>query len=460
LANGDLDAAAHETHDYLRKFVFPSTPPNFPWVIYHVYSTGPENVEEIIANELDQAVWLGADMFHHDASWYLGSSTEGTGDWGSGLGNYSEHPQKFPNGLARVSQEIHRRGMKFGLWVDPVVVDSRLVGNKIPPNWIARWDDKDNGLTIKTWAAPVNQLCVGNPEVKEHLKKELSSVVERYGVDWIKWDNSALGAYPYCNRADHGHQKGDGSYRNVLNIYEIRSYLHDRFPNLVLEQCGYGSRLDYGLARYARANWLTDALAGGKNNLASLARSTVLAAAYVFPSAHNLSGVAVGSEIDLPSGPAILDSIFRSRMVGLFRVATPRGRIADRFSQWRPEVREAARRNVAVFKKYRHLLSQDIYHLRFPDAEARQWSVAEFCARDGSEAVLLCFRGTDPQETMLVKPKGLVDSATYRILSYNTGHQCEAKARLFCRDGLRVELADAETSEILHIFRQNFPTRV
>lgn len=445
VAAGDLERAARETQDYCKRFLFPKPLPGFPWAIYHVYSTGPQNMEEIMLREIDKAVWLGADMFHHDASWYAGSSTAGTGDWGAGLGEYVEHPLKFPGGLARVSQEIHRRGLKFGLWVDPVVVDSRRVGRSIPVSWLARNEGQDNGLTIKGWEAPMRQLCVANPEVEEHLKKELTSMVERYGVDWIKWDNSALGAKPYCDRTDHGHQAGDGSYRNVLAIYEIWAYLHQRFPDLVLEQCGFGSRMDFGLARYQRANWLTDALAGGNNNLASLARTTVLNAAYVYPSSFNLSGVAVGPEIDVPTSAKVLDSIFRSRMMGLFRVATPRGQISSRFSQWRPDVQEAARRNLVNFRKYRHLLSQDLYRLSSP-ANSHGWTLAEFCKRDGSEAVLFCFRGDSPESSTTIQPKGL-RAREYSLLSYNTGDV----RQIGDKTPIRVELGEVETSEVLHL---------
>ena len=293
----------------------------------------------------------------------------------------------------------------------------------------------------------MRQLCAANPEVKEHLKKQLTSMVERYGVDWIKWDNSALGANPYCDRGDHGHQAGDGSYRNVLAIYEIWAHLHERFPDLVLEQCGFGSRMDFGLARYQRANWLTDALAGGNNNLASLARSTVLNAAYIYPSSMNLSGVAVGPEIDIPASPAVLDSIFRSRMMGLFRVATPRGQIASRFSQWRPDVQEAARRNLINFRKYRHLLSQDLYHLGGPD-HPPGWTLAEFCARDGSEAVLFCFRGNSAESSAVIQPKAL-GATEYSLFSYNS----EVVGKTGGKAPVRVELNGVETSEVLHFTR-------
>jgi hypothetical protein len=143
----------------------------------------------------------------------------------------------------------------------------------------------------------------------------------------------------------------------------------------------------------------------------------------------------------------VLDSIFRSRMMGLFRVATPRGNISSRFSQWRPDVQEAARRNVANFRKYRHLLSQDLYHLT-PVTGSSDWNVAEFCTRDGTEAVVFCFRGDSVESARMLQPNGL-RSGTYSILSYNSGAVRQGDGHA----PVRVALADLETSEILHFRR-------
>ena len=49
---------------------------------------------------------LGLEMFHLDAGWF-----RGVGDW-------YPNPKNFPHGLTPLADDAHRRGMKFGLWVD------------------------------------------------------------------------------------------------------------------------------------------------------------------------------------------------------------------------------------------------------------------------------------------------------------------------------------------------------
>ena len=75
-----------------------------------------------------------------------------------------------------------------------------------------------------------NPICLGNPKTVEYLKKAMGDAVERYGLDWLKWDNSGLPG-PVCNRADHGHQATDGGVGRLYGQYEIWEYLHKRFPS-------------------------------------------------------------------------------------------------------------------------------------------------------------------------------------------------------------------------------------
>ena len=154
----------------------------------------------------------------------------------------------------------------------------------------------------------------------------MGDAVERYGLDWLKWDNSGLPG-PVCNRADHGHQATDGALAALKGQYEIWEYLHGRFPKLMLEECGYPSRLDYGLARNVQAHWLADS-----TQPALHVRQNQLHASYVFPAAHNEAWVIRCGEIEGAKDPALLDTLVRSRMVGLFGIGTLTGKLTERAS--------------------------------------------------------------------------------------------------------------------------------
>ncbi len=101
LSHGDLEQAFLTARHYMRQHVFPAPLQNTPWIVYDFWATEAEGVEEALLHEVEFAAKLGVDVFNMDASWYLGSSKKGTGDWGCGLGHYADDRQKYPIGLAK-----------------------------------------------------------------------------------------------------------------------------------------------------------------------------------------------------------------------------------------------------------------------------------------------------------------------------------------------------------------------
>ncbi|NLC67221.1 MAG: alpha-galactosidase [Clostridiaceae bacterium] len=445
LAHGDLDIAVNKIHEYLCKYVFPPIHENFPWTAYDIWSTDSECVEDIILEELDFAAELGIEVFYIDAAWWAGSSIKGQGAWGLGLGNYEEDLRKFPNGLKYISDRVHKKGLKFGLWVDPMIIDEQwLTSGKIPDRWLVKQDGIISSLDLKLNDWPkVIQICTGCPEVKEYLLEMLSNLVERYSLDWLKWDDSAF-AQPFCNRSDHGHQSGDGNYEALKGKYEICEELIHRFPNLVIEQCGYPARLDYGLARYIRSNWLSDASSPAKH-----VRGNMEIASYIYPASYNTAWIIQDKEILEESDPMKLDTIVRSRMMGLFGLGTLNGQLSERASLWPLPVIEAIKRNLVHYKQFRHLLSQDVYHLSPFQEDEKNWQVISFVARGKEEAVVFCFRGNSENSEVNIKLRGLSIEKDYIIRSLNTYSEVKINGRTLMEKGLVVKLEHPDMSEIL-----------
>jgi alpha-galactosidase len=416
LSHGTLEQAFLTARHYMQRHVFPVPLENTPWIVYDFWATEAKGVQEALLHEVEFAAKLGVDVFNMDASWYLGSSKKGTGDWGCGLGHYTDDRQKYPIGLASISHRVHETGMKFGLWVGPNVVDSRIVGTTIPKLWTAQVDGKDQTLQPTGWESSVHQVCLGCRGYLDFLKKELTRIVREFQLDWLKWDNSGIPASPAnCNRADHGHQAGDGSYAALVGQYEIFNHLHATFPDLILEQCGYGSRLDYGLARTIRSNWLSDASYPSDH-----VRHNAMVASRLYPSVYNGAWI-VSEDPDLQryvNDPAMLDTIFRSRMMSLFGFGTINGQLKERVSLYPEPVLTAARRNVELYKRYRQLLQSDCYQL-LPTVDTGKdqngWLAVEFVSPSGQEAVVLAFRAESPQETVQLSLRGLQNDKNYDV---------------------------------------------
>lgn len=447
LADGDHERAFLTARHYMQQYVFPAPLNNWPWIDYDFWSTDGAGVEQALLHEVDFSAALGVDVFCMDASWYTGSSTKGTGDWGCGLGHYTDDRQKYPIGLAAISRRVHQAGMKFGLWVGPNVVDSRIVGTVVPKRWIAQVDGKDQTLHPGTWESSASQVCLGCHEYIDFLKKELSHIVRDFQLDWLKWDNSGIPGSPAnCTRIDHGHQAGDASYASLVGQYEIFNHLHATFPDLVLEQCGYGSRLDYGLARTIRANWLSDA-----SFPSDAVRHNALTASYLYPSADNGAWIVVEDPDLLRSAndPAKLDRIFRSRMVGLFGFGTINGQLKERVSLYPESVLAAARRNIALYKRYRHLLQHDCYHLFSSSGAQQKYQAIQFVSPSGQEAVVLVFRARSPQDIVRLPLHGLRSNGRYDVTFANSGVNTWMEGDDILSKGISISLKAPYMSEVL-----------
>jgi alpha-galactosidase len=447
LAHGDREQAFLTARPYMQRHVFTEPLQDWPWVVYDFWATEAEGVEDALLHEVDFAAKLGVEVFVHDASWYLGSSKKGTGDWGCGLGNYVDDRQKFPIGLAAISRRVHDAGMKFGLWVGPNVVDSRLVGTTFPKRWTARLEGKELTLQPEGWESSVHQICLGCREYIDFLKDKLTHIVREFDVNWLKWDNSGIPRLPAgCDRSDHGHQSGDSSYAAMVGQYEIFDHLHRTFPDLVLEQCGYGSRLDYGLARTIRANWLSDSSYPSEH-----VRQNALVAGYIYPSADNGAWIVAEDKALLESAndPALLDTIFRSRMLSLFGFGTILGQLKERVSLFPEPVLAAARRNLEVYKRYRHLLQNDCYHLLPAGSAEHQFQAVQFISPSASEAVVLVFKAESSQETVQVPLRGLQASRSYEITFANGSPTLQAGGGDLLSEGITLSLARPATSEVV-----------
>lgn len=442
VANGTIDDALRASYTYLRRHVIPPKPADFPWVTYDIWGTEAEGVEEALLAEIPFAADLGVDLFYVDAGWYEGACKNGSGDWFTGVGNWGREDRvKYPRGLAHLSRHVHQAGMKFGLWFCPLMCDSNLVGEAIAADWVAQRDGQNIALDLKNGWAPITQLCLGNPDVVRYLKTALSEAVERYDLDWLKWDDSGLPG-PVCNRTDHGHGVADGALAALTGKYAIWEGLHQQYPDLSLENCGYPSRLDYGLARYARAHWLSD-----DTSNACHCRQSQIHGSYVFPAASNTAWVVRSGELS-ETDDEVLDSIVRSRMIGLFGMGTLTGTLPERVSLYPEPVRDALKRCIAQYKRYRHLLGEDVYHLLPPSTDAGHWDAIQFCERDSSEAVVIVFRDTSPQIAQKLTLRGLSTHANYAVTSLNTKRTETLSAGMLMADGLKVTLPKPDTSEI------------
>ena len=66
---------------------------------------------------MDEATKLGVDMFLLDDGWFANKYPRSSDH--QGLGDWEETAGKLPNGVGRLVEEAHKKGIKFGIWIEP-----------------------------------------------------------------------------------------------------------------------------------------------------------------------------------------------------------------------------------------------------------------------------------------------------------------------------------------------------
>jgi alpha-galactosidase len=439
--HGELDDGLHGMHQYLRNHVMPANPDErFPWVSYNGwfrYATGIS--EKVLKPELDIAEEIGVECFYLDAGW-----SEGMNPAWDGLGNWVEDRKKFPSGVASFSEEVHRRGLKFALWVEPERTNREFAKEE-------RWLSKRDGYYVGIGEDAI--LCFGNPDVRAWCKEWLQRVLSEFNVDWLRWD---LNAYNICNRPDHGHQAGDGDFTHVNGVYEVMGFLRQRFPKLVIENCASGgNRFGFGVMHYANITLNSDVPWPSYR-----ARHQVIGCSYPFPSQYQLAAYVKTSHepvntpkepVDENSSSTYLDYLFRSRMMGTFQ-------ISDSMVEWTPNIKRAAQKAILEFKKLRPILKGEVHHLlpqavmmtppmRPPD----QWEALEYYHPGLDTAAIFCFRAQPPEIQRKLLVPGLRPDYQYRVTYEDAGKSFLAMGRVLAREGITVHLPEMNSSELIWI---------
>lgn len=192
---------------------------------------------------------LGAEIYCMDAGWY---DDEGGGWWDS-VGEWEPSVARFPGGgLAAVVDEIHRSGMRPGLWLEPEVVGVRSpLARTLPADAFFR----RHGRRVGEWGR--HQLDLRHPAARQHLDDVVDRLVGDFDLGYLKLDyNVDTGA---GTQTAGGDGYGHGLLEHGRAMLDWVTSVMDRHPGLVVEGCAAGgSRTDGASGAVFPVQSLTD----------------------------------------------------------------------------------------------------------------------------------------------------------------------------------------------------------
>lgn len=235
--------AGRTLHSYQRKYVSPKEYTNqvLP-VIYNAWAAFELDIDAPKLMALaEKAAEIGTELFVVDDGWY-GAGENNSCDFG----DWFAHPTKFPEGLSPLIRRVNELGMKFGLWIEPEMVAKTSKLYKAHPDWLIGYESFEQKPLIGNRLV----LNLAKEEVLEHLKNVLYELLSKNNIEYLKWDSNRFISQPGWENLPVEERQGLW-YCYFLNLYRLFEFIHEHFPNVLIENCASGGlRAELGLAKY------------------------------------------------------------------------------------------------------------------------------------------------------------------------------------------------------------------
>ncbi len=190
---------------------------------------------------VDQCADLGVELFVIDDGWMPKRVNDH-----AGLGDWFADPERFPHGLGIIADRCHERGILFGLWVEPEMVNPDSDLFRTHPDWIIGDPNREHTLQR-------NQLVLNlaRDDIRDWALQQLYRLIEENKLDYLKWDMNRYAterSWPDAPKED----RKSLSIRYTRNLLMIWQQLNEKYPDLLLENCASGGgRCDFGMVPFA-----------------------------------------------------------------------------------------------------------------------------------------------------------------------------------------------------------------
>ncbi len=197
---------------------------------------------------------MGGELFVMDDGWF-GDKYPRNND-SSSLGDWMVNTTKLPDGIGGLLDAAKKHGIKFGIWIEPEMVNTTSELYERHPDWIVKAPLRD-AVNGRGGTQQVLDLC--NPAVQEYVFGVVDNLMTAYpDIAYIKWDAN-------MNQANRGSQYLPADKQSHLDIEYHRGFeavcqrIRAKYPDLVIQACASGGgRANYGVLPYFDEFWVSD----------------------------------------------------------------------------------------------------------------------------------------------------------------------------------------------------------
>ena len=359
--------------------------------------------EKTLLGMMDAAAELGVEMFVLDDGWFGNKYPRNNDD--QGLGDWQINKKKLPHGIKYLADYAASKGIGFGIWVEPEMVNPRSKLFEKHPEWVVKSPGRAVPESRHQW---VLDLC--NPAVQDFVFNTVDNLLkDNPGIKYVKWDANRFVANPGSSYLAPDRQTHFW-HDYVAGLYSVYERLRKAWPQIIFQDCSSGGgRVDYGALKWHNEFW-------GSDNTDPLKRIRIqwgegliyppkAIASHVSASPNHQTGriyplkfrfdVAMSARLGMELQPASLN----------------------------PEERAFAKMAISNYKEHiRPLVAGgDLYRLISPDDDPGNVAAEMFVAKDKSKAVLFVWYLDYVRQNLQphIRLSGLDQNASYKLTELN-----------------------------------------
>ena len=379
-------------HNWARKYGIRDGDKPRPVLLNNWEATLTKFDEQKIVSLFDGAKEMGIELFLLDDGWF-GNKHPRDNDR-EGLGDWEVNRKKLPHGLTNLADEAKKRGMGFGIWIEPEMVNPLSELYEAHPDWAIVQPHREPELSRYQLV-----LDLTRPEVQQHAWKSIAGPLGTPGVKYVKWDANRYVTQPgssYLPPDRQSHLMVDYNFA----LLDLMKKMARGFPDVMAMACaGGGGRTDYGTLKNFHSFWPSD-------NTDPLSRVKIQ-----WGFGHFFPANTIGAHVTRMGNrnPKFACDVALSGAFGVDRD----------LSKMSAEERQMTEQSVRLYKETLRpiVLGGELYRLASPYEGPR--AALSYVVPDQSRAVVFVYQTEDASTTAAVKPRGLEPSRKYRVRELN-----------------------------------------